>query len=662
MRNEYHVSIEGNDCWNGSEQSPFRTINYAGSIAVPGDVITVHQGTYREWVKPVCGGESELSRIIYRAAEEEEVIIKGSERIDTWKHYEGKVWKVEVSNAIFGEYNPYAESLYGDWFLMPSDGSAHAGDVYLNGQSFYEAKSLEEVLEGKTSPTANINEDNYIVERLYPEHTKYKWYAEVGMEITTIYANFHGMNPNEELVEINVRKCCFYPDKTGVHYITVRGFEMAHAATPFTPPTADQPGLIGPNWSYGWIIEENVIHDSKCSGISLGKEESTGHNKHARHHIIPGFQGQIESVFRAYNKGWRRESIGSHIVRNNTIYDCGQNGIVGHMGCIFSEIYGNHIYNIGIKYEFFGWEVAGIKFHAPIDVTIKNNYVHHCYLGLWLDWQTQGTRISSNIFCENPRDCVVEVSHGPFLFDNNIMTSETNMSLLAQGGAFVHNLFCGKVNIGKVLDRSTPYHVPHSTDIAGCSLVYGKDDRWYNNIFCDNHQSNDTVEENDAATGADVQVVIGAMNLYDSCPTSLEEYVETVRNMGNEDIEKYVRVEQPAYIDGNVYTDSRRRFVGENHYGIAEFTVEISEKKDGLYLNLKCHNTNEVNHVLQETSTVLHGTKTLGCVRIVNQIYENKNGEPFVIDKDYEGKARNSNPIPGPFEKLYNNDENIKIW
>jgi hypothetical protein len=64
-------------------------------------------------------------------------------------------------------------------------------------------------------------------------------------ENTTIYANFQGADPNKELVEINVRKCCFYPEKSGLNYITVRGFEMAQAASPWTPPTADQPGLLG---------------------------------------------------------------------------------------------------------------------------------------------------------------------------------------------------------------------------------------------------------------------------------------------------------------------------------------------------------------------------------------------------------------------------------
>ncbi len=652
MNKQVHVSVNGNDLWEGSFEFPFQTINHAALAANQGDTVIVHEGVYREWVKPVFGGTSELSRITYCAAEGEKVVIKGSEQINTWEPYEGTVWMVEISNSLFGEYNPYTESLYGDWFLMPADGSAHTGDVYLNGQSFYEAKSIEEVLEGRIDETVNIDELNYVVERLYPEQTKYKWHAVVDKENTVIYANFHGVNPNEELVEINVRKCCFYPENIGVNYITVRGFEMAHAATPFTPPTADQPGLIGPNWSYGWCIEENIIHDSKCSAISLGKEGSTGHNEHARLHIIPGFQGQIESVFKGLKNGWSREKIGSHIVRNNLIYNCGQNGIVGHMGCIFSEIYGNHIYNIGIKYEFFGWEIAGIKFHAPIDVTIRNNYVHHCYLGLWLDWQTQGTRISCNIFRENPRDCVVEVSHGPFLFDNNIMASETNMSLLAQGGAFVHNLFCGKVNIGKVFDRSTPYHIPHSTDIAGCSLVYGKDDRWYNNIFCQNDKKNEG--EEGAATGADTKVTTGAMNLYNDCPTSLESYVQIVRDLGNEDVEKYVRVEQPAYIDGNVYTDKAISFNDEEHSKIVDMQVEFIERNDGLYLSF-VGDSMQLHNVI----TKIHGTDTLGTVRIVNQIFDDKNGNVIHISKDFHGKDRTENPLVGPFEKTY---DTVKIW
>ena len=71
---------------------------------------------------------------------------------------------------------------------------------------------------------------------------------------------------------------------------------------------------------------------------------------------------------------------------------------------MFSTIEDNHIYNIALKREFYGYEIAGIKLHAAIDVTIRHNRIHDCSLGTWLDWQTQGTRVSRNLYyAEQPR-------------------------------------------------------------------------------------------------------------------------------------------------------------------------------------------------------------------------------------------------------------------
>ena len=63
------------------------------------------------------------------------------------------------------------------------------------------------------------------------------WFAQVDASNTTIWAQFPRVNPNEQLVEINVRRTVFYPDQPGRNYITVRGFTMRHAATPWAPPT-----------------------------------------------------------------------------------------------------------------------------------------------------------------------------------------------------------------------------------------------------------------------------------------------------------------------------------------------------------------------------------------------------------------------------------------
>ena len=54
------------------------------------------------------------------------------------------MWKAVLPNTFFGEYNPYQETVSGDWMISPAV-YRHTGDVYLNGISFYEANSIEEV-------------------------------------------------------------------------------------------------------------------------------------------------------------------------------------------------------------------------------------------------------------------------------------------------------------------------------------------------------------------------------------------------------------------------------------------------------------------------------------------------------------------------------------
>jgi hypothetical protein len=643
MAKEFHVAITGSDFAEGTKANPFRTISKAARVAETGDRVIVHQGEYREWVKPEHSGYSSISRITYAAAEGEKVIIKGSERIQGWVPYEGTVWKVILPNTFFGEYNPYQEILSGDWFVYEPAVIRHPGEVYLNGVSFYEADSLEEVKNPviRTS-VKDLRWFKTEEQILHPELTVYRWFCETNEESTAIYANFQGADPNKELVEINVRKCCFYPVKSGLNYITVRGFEMAQAACPWTPPTADQPGLLGVNWSKGWIIENNVIHDAKCSAISIGKEASTGHNLSSRRHQKPGYQYQMEAVFRALQIGWSKEKIGSHIIRNNVIYDCGQNGIVGHMGGVFSEITNNHIYNIAVKHEFFGYEIAGIKLHAAIDVQIHHNRIHNCTLGTWLDWQAQGVRVTGNLYYNNDCDLMVEVSHGPYLVDNNIFASDFSFENAAQGGAYVNNLCCGKMHLLKVLDRSTPYHFPHTTEVAGTAVVYGGDDRFYNNLFA----------------GGDGIQNCGTAG-YNPNTATYEEYVEKVLNQGAGDLEMFKRVEQPAYISANVYLNGAEGFDREKDgYTSKEFDpgVKILEEGSAVYLEFN------IQKEILDVPAKIASTDTLGTVRIVDAIFDDPNGKPIILNYDYMGERRSGKPVVGPIEGLKPGFNRIKVW
>lgn len=653
-----HVATNGADTADGSAGRPLRTIDRAAELALPGDTVLVHGGEYREWVRPRRGGLSGARRITYQAAPGEHVVIKGSERVTGWEPEQGTVWRATVPNAVFGDWNPFAQEIAGDWLAEPKPPLArHLGDVYLNGVSFYEVSTRGEVTDPPLRTEVTDHWTRTTDQVRNPGQTRLVWYAEVGADATTIWANFQGADPNAELAEVNVRRSVFSPSDHHVDYITVRGFELAQAACPWTPPTADQPGLIGPNWAKGWIIEDNVIHDAKCSAVSLGKEASTGDNYASLRGDKPGHEYQVESVFAARQIGWDREHVGSHVIRRNTIFDCGQNGIVGHLGCAFSTIEDNHIYNIALKREFYGYEIAGIKLHAAIDVEIRHNRIHDCSLGTWLDWQAQGTRVSRNLYYRNRRDLFVEVSHGPYLVEHNVLASNVSFESFSQGGAFVHNLIGGTVRLVPVHDRATPYHRPHSTQVAGFAVIYGGDDRWIGNLFLGGDIAKaygyDTTEGAHPAAGYGTAA-------YDGSPASLEDYIDRVANLPEGSYSRIPGVKEPAYLRDNVYAPGARACAGEaSALALTEdVSFEVADEGDQAYLEARL--PEGFGRVRLDVVT----GADLPRVRIASADFEERDGSPVVIDVDLLGERKEpGHDYPaGPIASLGPGPSRIRVW
>ncbi|MFD0621350.1 right-handed parallel beta-helix repeat-containing protein [Paenibacillus sp. GCM10027629] len=591
---EFHVSMTGNDCWEGTSLAPLRTISAAAMMAQPGDVITVHEGVYRERISPPRGGESDSLRIIYQAASGERVEIKGSEIVKDWENVHENVWKTTIPNTIFGAFNPYNDLIKGDWFL-PNERDHHTGSVYLNGDGLDEAAKLDDVLQNEGSALF--------------------WFASVDESNTMIWANFSSANPNEEFVEINVRQTVFYPEKPGVNYITVRGFIMRHAATPWAPPTAEQIGLVGTHWSKGWIIEHNTISHSRCTGITLGKYGDEWDN----------YDGTTESyhktIERALENGWNSEQVGHHIVRSNTISYCGMAGIAGSLGAINSVVTENYIHDIHINCTFSGYEMAGIKFHGAIDTLISKNHIHRSVMGIWLDWMTQGTHVTGNLLYDNTQyDLFIEVSHGPCMVDHNLFLSGGAANALfnmSQGGAYAHNLFLGTILLKPELNRFTPYLHAHSTRVAGTHDIPGGDDRFYNNMFIGQGE-----------------------------PIGLDKFDEPAF---------------PVFLDGNLYLNGAQP---ANHemapVQIDDFDpeVKLTVEKDGVYLHLK----GQANWKNQRNRNLVTG-ELLGKTRITELPYEDVDGTPICLNKDYLGKSRDEyNPFPGPFEIIHDSMNVIKVW
>ena len=660
-----YVSAKAKREGNGTKDNPFQTISQAAQCAVAGDEVIVAPGLYREDVSPVNGGVSDDCRIVYRSAIKGGAVISGAEPVKNWEQYEGNVWVSRIPNGLFGDSNPYTELVKGDWYWPVNP--VHTGEVYLNGKAMYENSDLKAVLNPEIDMTS-----------WDPNFTVYKWYTEQKEDVTVIYANFQGVDPNKENVEINVRRHCFYPKETGVNYITLSGFTVKQAATQWAPPTAYQEGMIGPHWSKGWIIEDCEVSDSRCSGISLGKYlQPNNENKWTRKFFKDGTQTERDAICQAQYEGWTKENIGSHIVRRCDIHDCGQTGIVGHLGGVFSVIEDNHIHHINNKQDLFGAEIGGIKMHAAIDVVFQRNHIHHCSRGLWLDWQAQGTRVTQNLFHDNVppvgtkvmrafnigEDIFVEVSHGPTLIDNNLLLSDVAGRLSTQGLAFVHNLIAGSFTyVGSGTDngstkfqsaRYTPYHMPHRTEVAGFMTFLHGDSRFYNNVFVQQPIREDFAALTEGGENSPGAGVAGEPNFicgtkpYDGYPTG-EEYFsqfteEAVAASANRD--KYYD-HLPVYTGGNVYFNGAKPFDKEENYLENDNSVKFELVEKGGKYTFK---TNLYDY-LPSFETGIVTTELLGEAFEPEQKFENADGTPITFNKDYFGNHRAVNPLSGPFE------------
>jgi hypothetical protein len=651
---------------NGSKTAPFKFINDAAKLAKSGDEVLVYPGTYREYVNPINAGTKDAP-ITYRSVEPLGAIITGAEKVDYWQPYEGDVWVTTIDNSVFGSYNPYTTYVMGDWYFGPVN--KHTGAVYMNDIQFYETVTLYECIK------ADVYGRSW--ER---DKSVYKWYTEQNTEAdqTVIYANFQGKNPNHENVEINVRREVFMPQETGVDYTTVSGFKINKAATTWAPPASYQDGMIGPHWSKGWIIEDCEISHSRCAGISLGKYKDPENDQYfTYHHVKSPTQMERDAVSRGQYHGWLKENIGHHIVRRGNIHHCEQDGIVGRQGCVFSLIEDNVIHDINNMQELAGAEIAGIKLHAAIDVVMRRNHIYDCTMGIWTDWEAQGTRMTQNLLDHNyapagtaeritgamqSQDIFVEVGHGPTLIDNNLMLSKASLRLATQGVACVHNLMLGSITSigdntsffvnGVNQPRFTPYHIRHRTEVAGFMTILHGDDRFYNNIFVQNWPVEPEGEESLVDREAKDTEQVGT-NGFDEYPT-YEEWAAQFAKMDGTfaretDMDDLVPAHfghLPIWASGNVYFNGAKPWKKETDNLVnTKDAVDIALSENENDLSIKTN----LYDFMENYFTKVITTETLGKAFEPEQAYEMPDGSSITFNEDYFGNHRGVSTIPGPF-------------
>lgn len=296
-------------------------------------------------------------------------------------------------------------------------------------------------------------------------------------------------------------------------------------------------------------------------------------------------------------------------------------------------------------------------------------------MGIWCDWEAQGTRITQNLLHDNQRptyvqnlpgsmmsqDIFVEVSHGPTLIDNNVLLSDASLRFATQGVAMVHNLICGALTEvgGGTGWRYTPYHIPHRTEVMGFMTFLHGDNRFYNNIFVQKWPLEDYVTYNDQSVEPMRENRQVGTHVFDDYPTYDEwiaqfDFTQRPNMMA---LEPAHTGHLPVWSEGNVYINGAKPWKNEVNGLSVERTaqdikVDLIEKDGHYYLS-----TNVYDYFKNFSDRMIH-TEILGKAFEPEAYFENADGTPIQFDTDYFGNHRSIHVIPGPFAS---SSDNIKL-
>jgi len=459
----YHVSQNAknaSDDNDGSKGAPFKTISKAAAVLVAGEAVEVHEGTYREWIKPENGGTAPNEMIWYYAAKGEQVVIKGS---DEWKpqwvktRYVGNVpnrafvsYEATLKGSQFEGANPFC-LLNG---RIDSDWGYNKEFEHCRGMMFLEGEKLRQV---------SRYED---LQQMRPQDVGLFWVEENGM---TIHVRLQGeKNPNGLTFEITTREQVFAPLKRYLNYIRISGFKMVHAANPVPIPWP-QRGLVSSFGGHHWIIEDCEIGYANTIAIDLG------------------------GGWWYYGKG---EAQGYHIVRRNFIHHFGVCGVAGwHNMSNEHVLVEDNLFRECCTMNVPGHcENAAIKIHRTVDSLIRRNVIVTTRYGssIWLDGEIYNTRITQNV-CLQSFDCTwgqifLEINQGPNLVDNNIMF-ETHRFNWGKGVDNAHGFHSHDAEKVAVLQNLIFNGEDHAIDIANGSAertggtAWNRHFRVYGNII-----------------------------------------------------------------------------------------------------------------------------------------------------------------------------------
>ncbi len=397
VSNTYYVDVNhpnASDDNEGTRDAPFLTVNKAASMVKAGEKVMIMPGTYRECVVPVHGGNSPDKMIIYEAAEQGAVIIKGSYELNPKRWEKGKgwqygrsgqeenVWQYDLEGEMFMGYNPFGmmNILHDREWLQHNENVKMWPHFKRRGMLFIEGIPALQV--EKVWNMGNVGKDTICF-----------WVEHNGMRIHVRFPE--NTSPADYTIEATNKEQVFAPTEYGLGYIHLKGIHFMHAGNGFPVP---QRGLVSASRGHHWIIENCTIEWANSLGVDIGNEmwgTTTNNKQHG------------------------------HIFRGNIVRNCGVSGLQG-MYIKKALIEDNLFENIGWQDAELAFESGGIKLHKTKHTLIRRNVFRDISYasGLWLDYESsKNTRVTNNVFANiiTARGAIyVEVSHEHCRIDHNV--------------------------------------------------------------------------------------------------------------------------------------------------------------------------------------------------------------------------------------------------
>ena len=395
----------------GTKARPFKTIQRAAEVLRQGERVVIAEGVYREWVRPRRGGSGPSAMISYQAAPGAKAVIKGSRVVtDRWEPSGATagLWKLTLGPKYFEDgYNPFTlPNITPEQFDGMSWAQRWRGKkpyILPRGLAFQDGRRLRQV---NTRDALKKEAGTYWVNTAGP----------------VLYVRlFADGDPNAATMEITTQRCVFAPEKMGLGYIHVQGLTIEHAGNEFPMP---QYGALSTWRGNHWVVEDCTVRQANGVGIDLGYQYWALPQPKTRH-------------------GW-------HIVRRNTVTDCGVCGIQG-LACRDTLIEDNLLVRNAFHPVERYYETGGIKTHGNANTLIRRNRIfetfHGC--GIWMDFANVNSRCTQNIIAGSSTihgGIFIEASQEPNLIDRNVIWGTRGAGIYEHdcfGQVFAHN-FIGK--------------------------------------------------------------------------------------------------------------------------------------------------------------------------------------------------------------------------